>query len=72
MNKYRMEKMLHEIIRDLPEAAKVDRCLDRGYITIEDALTIVSRIIRAEKEAARQRKMEPEKETTAEREEPRT
>lgn len=59
MNKYRMEKMLHEIIRDLPEAAKVESCLDRGYITIEDALTVVARIIRAEKEADRQRE-EPE------------
>ena len=48
--KFKTEKMLHEIIKDLPEAAKIERLLERGYITIEEALQSISEAIKAEKE----------------------
>ena len=37
-NKYRIEKVLHELIRDLPEVRKVSDRFDHGMLTAEDAL----------------------------------
>lgn len=50
--KYRSEKMLHEVIRDLPEAQHIDRMLVRGYITVEEALRGIADAIAAERRAA--------------------
>lgn len=38
LNKYRIEKVLHEWIRDLPEVRKVERNYERGLLRPEDAL----------------------------------
>ena len=51
--KYTTEKILHEIIRDLPAAQRTERLLDRGYITIEEALENIAQTIREEKERSR-------------------
>ena len=37
-NKYDMEKVIHEFIRDLPEARKIENLFHKGYITAEEAL----------------------------------
>lgn len=37
-NKYRIEKVLHEWIRDLPEVRKVARNYEQGLLRPEDAL----------------------------------
>ena len=50
MKKYNLEKVLHEIIRDIPGAAKVEQYFSKGIITIEEALYQISIIIREEKE----------------------
>ena len=52
--KYKSEKMLHEVIRDLPRAAKLEAYLDRGMITIEEALSGIAEAIREEKQRARE------------------
>lgn len=49
MNKFTTEKRLHEVIRDLPKAQAVERSLNRGYITLEEALITIANIIREEK-----------------------
>lgn len=51
--KYSIEKVLHEIIRDLPEAAKAERQFERGYILPEDALTAIAQAIKEERERSR-------------------
>ena len=50
MTKFTTEKRLHEVIRDLPEAAKIDRMLERGYLTLEDALLSIATEIKKERE----------------------
>lgn len=47
--KFATEKRLHEIIRDLPEAAKVNKALERGVITLDEALSQIALIIKAER-----------------------
>lgn len=47
--KYRIEKTLHEIIRDLPEAQKISTGYDRGLLTLDSALAEIAAIIRAER-----------------------
>lgn len=37
-NKYRIEKVLHELIRDLPEVRRTSERFDHGMLTVEDAL----------------------------------
>lgn len=37
-NKYWIEKVLHEWIRDLPEVRKVAAMYEKGHLTPEDAL----------------------------------
>jgi len=48
MNKFDIEKVLHEIIRDLPAAEKASRLFDNGYITFDDALRTIADIYREE------------------------
>lgn len=38
MKKYQIEKVLHEVIRDMPEARKIESMLERGIITPLSAL----------------------------------
>ena len=40
-NKFRAEKILHEVIRDLPEAQKIEKALERGIITPLAALRCI-------------------------------
>ena len=47
--KYSIEKALHEVIRDLPAAQRTERLLDRGYITLEEALENIAQTIREER-----------------------
>lgn len=37
-NKYRIEKILHEWIKDIPEVKKVAMIYENGFCTPEDAL----------------------------------
>lgn len=48
--KYRIEKVLHEIIRDLPEVQKISTGYDRGILTLDSALAEIAAIIRAERD----------------------
>ena len=52
-NKYRLEKVLHELIKDLPEVERVNRLFESGFITSEDAYQAISEIIRQEKERSK-------------------
>lgn len=52
--KFELEKVLHEIIRDLPEAAKIERRYKNGFCTSFDAFQEIADAIRAEKEKASQ------------------
>ena len=46
--KYEIEKVLHEIIRDLPEAATTAKAYKRGVITFDEALYDIARAYRKE------------------------
>jgi len=48
-NKYRLEKVIHELIRDLPEVEKINTNYERGYICIDEAFYLIDRAIRAER-----------------------
>ena len=48
--KFAVEKGLHEIIRDLPAAANVNKSLALGLITLDDALFMIAEIIKEERE----------------------
>lgn len=50
MKKYNLEKVLHEIIRDIPGAAKVEQKFNRGFMTFDDALKEIAFLYREEKE----------------------
>ena len=50
--KFELEKVLHEIMRDVPEAAAIDRKFKNGFLTNDDAFQTIAEIIRAEKEKA--------------------
>lgn len=47
--KYKTEKALHEIIRDLQTARQASDAYGRGMITIEDALSRIALAIRLER-----------------------
>ena len=51
--KFKTEKILHEVIRDLPEAARIDKALTDGKCTIEEALEAIAYFIREEKERSK-------------------
>ena len=46
--KYEIEKVLHEIIRDLPEAATTAKAYKRGVITFDEALLSIAITYRRE------------------------
>ena len=46
--KYQIEKILHELIRDLPKCQKAARGFDRGLYTFDDALKIIASAYRDE------------------------
>lgn len=48
-NKFRIEKVLHKYIRDLPEARKISNSFERGLLSIDSALTEIAEIIREER-----------------------
>lgn len=50
-NKYQIEKVLHEIIRDMPEARRTADNFKHGYITFEEALEEIAYVVRKEKES---------------------
>lgn len=46
LNKYRIEKVLHELIRDLPEVRKSAWNYEHGFLTFEDALEEIAKAVR--------------------------
>ena len=48
-NKYKIEKVLHELIRDLPEVRRMSEKFEYGYLTIEAALEEIAYIVRHER-----------------------
>ena len=46
-----VEKRLHEIIRDLPDARHINTALEKGLITLDEALLCIANIIKAERES---------------------
>ncbi len=50
MKKYRIEKVIHEISRDLPEAEKIVMQYERFQSSFTDVLTELIRIYEEEKE----------------------
>ena len=48
--KTRLEKVLHELCRDLPKVDAVNDLYTRGVLTFPDALEYIARIYREEKE----------------------
>ena len=49
LNKYRIEKVLHEYIRDLPEVRKMASRYEMGLYTFEDVLEEIAYVIRKER-----------------------
>lgn len=47
--KSRIESVLHEYLRDLPEAKLIADLYERGLLTFEDAMDEIIRIIRMER-----------------------
>ena len=48
--KYDIEKVIHRIIRDIPEVTKANRAYERGLCTPEELLIIIAEGIRTGKE----------------------
>lgn len=48
-NKYRLEKVLHELIRDLPEVRKINDSFEKGYICIDECFSLIDKAINAER-----------------------
>lgn len=47
--KFKIEKVLHEYIRDLPEVRRMADKYKYGYLTFEDALEEIAYVIRQER-----------------------
>lgn len=47
--KFQIEKFLHEIIRDLPDAYRINRKYERGFITADECMSAIIEAYRAEK-----------------------
>ena len=47
-NKYRLEKVLHELIRDLPTLRVLNNIFEKGYITADEAFRQAAEIIQEE------------------------
>lgn len=50
MTKFSTEKVLHEIIRDLPDAARAELNYNKGLITFDEALRQIADAYRKERE----------------------
>ena len=50
-NKYRLEKVLHELIRDLPEVATINTKFEKGFICIDECFYLIDRAINKERNA---------------------
>ena len=48
--KYQIEKILHELIRDLPDARKAANNYRRGLLTLDECLNAIAAVYRAERE----------------------
>ena len=48
--KFVVEKRIHEIIRDLPDARHINTALERGLITLDDTLVSIASIIKQDRE----------------------
>jgi len=48
MNKFGIEKTLHEIIRDIPDAYRANRNYERGFITFEECMKTITDAYNAE------------------------
>lgn len=48
MTKFSTEKVLHEIIRDLPDAARAERNYNKGLITFDEAILLIATAYRKE------------------------
>ena len=53
--KYRLEKVLHELIRDLPEVEKINTSFERGYICIDECFYLIDKAIREERNKGNER-----------------
>ena len=49
--KYEIEKVLHEIVRDLPAAQEAEKMFAMGWSTADDTLDLIIKAFRAEKES---------------------
>lgn len=47
-NKYRLEKVLHELIRDLPALRVLNNIFEKGYLTTDEAFIQLAEIIQEE------------------------
>ena len=53
MTKFSIEKTLHEIIRDLPSAERVERGYHIGILTFDEALMMIADAYRKERSKAK-------------------
>ena len=44
--KFKLEKVLHEIIRDLPEVKKINERYEKGFYTLDNALEEIAYILK--------------------------
>lgn len=44
MKKYQIEKVFHEIMRDIPEAAKCEELWKKGFITLNEMIDQIIKI----------------------------
>lgn len=47
--KYKGEKVLHEIIRDIPECANIESAFERGMITSEEYFRLIAQALHDDK-----------------------
>lgn len=50
--KFQIEKFLHEIIRDLPDAYRINRNYERGFIAADECLEAIIDAYRNERSAS--------------------
>ena len=53
-NKYQIEKVLHELIRDNPDIRKMAEAYNRGLLDTDEALGHISCLIKIEKSRKRE------------------
>lgn len=49
--KFEIEKVLHELIRDLPDAQKAEKYFHRGLITVDETLRMIANAYRLDYES---------------------